>query len=410
MPAASSLARSASTLPRAWRRTTVPTLGDGSARPGHGRQDDGQVEIGPPQHVGVGGGAHAAVDVGLAVDVHRAEVAGDGARRGHRRRQPGRQVPAHDDPAQVVLAHGAHPQRGVGPGRAQDLLQRPGAARPGPAVPSGMTLATAVTGSSRHGRRSQAVTRAAGQPGRPDEQRGQPDRGELGSLAQGPHHARRAGPGLGPTAMVARSGGGDAPAQQGAHHRAGRGPHHDVGRAGVPAQVVLQGRQRAAWYAMPTTPPPPEDEADLMGPVAAELHQQPVGVADVDRLGLAPAPQRGPWSTTSRLGGQPVWWVGARPRSRCGRGGRPSAGSPRPGTTSMSVASSMRSEGKSTSPRRHSSTRSPASPAWRPYQSSVRSTSSTTSTRWSSPEGRAAMGPWPRRFIKPGRGPRRGPR
>src|SRR5262247_836669 len=49
----------------------------------------------------------------------------------------------------------------------------------------------------------------------------------------------------------------------------------------------------------------------------------------------------------------------------------------------------MRSEGKITSPRRHSSTRSPASPAWRPYQSSVRSTSPTTSTRWSSP--RAAL-------------------
>src|SRR5262245_3721145 len=66
-----------------------------------------------------------------------------------------------------------------------------------------------------------------------------------------------------------------------------------------------------------------------------------------------------------------------------------SAGSPRPGTTSISVCSSIRNEGKITSPRRHSSTRSPASPAWRPYQSSVRSTSPTTSTRWSSP--RAAL-------------------
>ena len=51
---------------------------------------------------------------------------------------------------------------------------------------------------------------------------------------------------------------------------------------------------------------------------------------------------------------------GRRPRGRCGRRWLAGAGSSSPGITSMTVASSMRSDGNGSSPRRHSSTRSAA--------------------------------------------------
>ena len=100
------------------------------------------------------------------------------------------------------------------------------------------------------------------------------------------------------------------------------------------------------------------------GVVGAELDEQAVGVADVDRLGLAPGPEPGPRVDDLEVGvgGQRVEAgavddeadvVEVAPRGR----------SPRPGIRSMIVPSSTRSEGNGASPRRHSSTRTPSRPA-----------------------------------------------
>ena len=81
---------------------------------------------GAPEDVGVGGGADTAVDVGVLADGHGPEVAGDGARRGHRRRQRCRHIAAEHGAAQVALADRADPRGVSSAAGSEDLVDGAG--------------------------------------------------------------------------------------------------------------------------------------------------------------------------------------------------------------------------------------------------------------------------------------------
>ena len=80
--------------------------------------------------VGVRRRVHAAVDVELAIDLDRLEVARDRGGRGHRGRDVGLGCAGatEHDPARVIHAHGADPERIGRPGRAGERAQCSGPA------------------------------------------------------------------------------------------------------------------------------------------------------------------------------------------------------------------------------------------------------------------------------------------
>ncbi len=118
--------------------------------------------------------------------------------------------------------------------------------------------------------------------------------------------------------------------------------------------------------------------------IGAQLDEHAVGVVDVDRVSDALRTEAVALIDDRQARDRPWRRRGRRrsPRSRCGRGGLASPSWP--GIRSMIVVGSTRSDGNGASPLRHSSTRTPSSPKCCWYQASDRSTSATTSTRWSS--------------------------
>ena len=124
-------------------------------------------------------------------------------------------------------------------------------------MPSGITLANAVTGSRRQGRRSQAVT-SAGLGSRGGRRK---DSGPMGGNSGRSRRARAMPGGLdrgsAPTAMVDRSDAG-TPCRS-------RAPTTDPAEVPTTMSAVRGSQPRscsiaaraAVWYAMPITPPPP---------------------------------------------------------------------------------------------------------------------------------------------------------
>src|ERR1035441_3956112 len=98
------------------------------------------------------------------------------------------------------------------------------------------------------------------------------------------------------------------------------------------------------------------------------------------------APKRAPGPSTiacSASSAHATRSVGATTRQKWSTLGPPAP--TWPGIRSMMVPPSTLTEGNGASPRRHSSTRSPASPRTPLYQPRERSTSPTTNTAWSNP-------------------------
>ena len=229
----------------------------------HRRHDHGEVEARrPAEDVGVGRRPHPAVEVELAVDRHRREVAGDRARGRHRRGQRGRHVPAQHDPAEVAPPDRADPQVGGRPRLPEDRVE---GARPLGHVEG----AVGDHAGHRHHRvepprpadprRHQVRAR---QPGRPADQRPQADRREVPALAQRRHHLRRRGGGRVAGRDRGQVCGGDPPAQQRGDQRPGRCPDDDLGRPRVPTQLALERRQRGGVVGEAHDPAGPEDQPD----------------------------------------------------------------------------------------------------------------------------------------------------
>ena len=233
--------------------TRLPTVGDGrSARqPGpprgrHGRHHDDQVEPEPGQQVGVGRGVGAAVDVGVAAVAHRRHEPGHGRTtprprcRRRRRRTSRPNTTRRPSPSRT-----AHTQSGslgpAAPRRTASRMRSPiGSVL---IVPGGSSPARALPGLGGHGGRRLAATIGG------DAGRGTAGRGAAAGSSVSPVSRlaiSRPSADSGWSRAWANWSAGDRPARSTAPiDRAGRGPHDQLGRPGVPARGLGEGGEHA---------------------------------------------------------------------------------------------------------------------------------------------------------------------
>ena len=213
------------------------------------------------EDVGVGGGVDAAVDVLVGADAHRREVAGDGARRGHR---------------VATAARAASRAARTPPGGRRRGGRRRSRGRAGQPWPS--SSSTRVRSGGRSGRRAAAcwrrrwgaapragarcapAARATGGASRGGG-RGPTGTGRSSSApSMAAKNASPAGDSGAPADQAAMSDGRHAEPERGAGDRAGRGADDELGGARVPAHLPLEGREHAGVVRLADDATGAEDE------------------------------------------------------------------------------------------------------------------------------------------------------